>query len=112
MPSLILTDLFNSLAFISASAVKAWNETVLGSVFEIYRVKQLMNDLLHSCLILVWGYKNVYSVAFSRNKVCQCTQENDSLKLAYFSYLSPASKFIIPLYFLNISLHLANMLKI
>lgn len=37
----ILTNLSDTLAFISASALKTWKDTMLGTAFEIYRVKML-----------------------------------------------------------------------
>lgn len=39
--SFLLTNLFNTLAFISASALKTWKETVLGSVNQIYKYEYL-----------------------------------------------------------------------
>lgn len=41
VPFLFLTDLFNTLAFISASALRAWKDTVLSTAFEMYRVKNV-----------------------------------------------------------------------
>lgn len=41
VPSLFLTNLFNTPAFISASALKAWKDTVLGTAFKIYRVENV-----------------------------------------------------------------------
>lgn len=35
----ILTNLSDTLAFISASALKTWKDIMLGTAFEIYRVK-------------------------------------------------------------------------
>lgn len=59
VPSLLLTNLFNTLAFISASALKAWKDTALGTAFEIYRVGnvQVICHRLDTIFLILWGKK-------------------------------------------------------
>lgn len=65
--SLFLTNLFNTLAFISASGLKAWKDTVLSTGFEIYRVKnvQVISHSLDTIFFLIlrgkkWLFHCIY----------------------------------------------------